>query len=70
MAMQYKIKNGQQVAEEGSVVIDGVYHYVKAGYVYCNPSLNERSWNTTEPESICQECKAFINPELKQLTLF
>jgi hypothetical protein len=64
--MIYEIKNGLRVCEEGSVVIDNVKHYIKKGFVICNPSLNGRSWNTTKEKEVCKEChEKTINKQLK-----
>ena len=60
-----------------TVVINSVLHKVSGRYVYCNRSLNGRSWNTTEQLAICGECFDITEQsEIKksifgdQLTLF
>ena len=50
----------------GTISIDGVAHRVAAKYVVCNPSLNARAWNVTEPTALCPLC--FNVPT--QLSLF
>ena len=39
-----------------TVVINGTLHKVTSKYVYCNRSLNSRSWDTTEQRNICEKC--------------
>ena len=60
-----------------TVIIDGTLHKVTSKYVYCNRSLNGRSWNTTQQQDICDKCFDNIEQhEIKtsifgnQLTLF
>lgn len=50
------IKNGLPVCEEGPVIIEGVEHYVKGGFVACSSSLNHKAWNTTKKEQTCGKC--------------
>ena len=70
--VEYKTKNGLNVCHKGWVVIDNVQHFIKDGYVVCNPSLNHSAWNITDPKSTCSECKELVDIEMevKQLTLF
>ena len=39
-----------------TVVIEGTLHKVISKYVYCNRSLNGRSWDTTQQRNICEKC--------------
>jgi len=66
--MLHIIKNGLPVCEEGPVIIDGMEHYVKGGYVSCNSGLNNNAWNITKKEKECTECAA-LN-QTGQLKLF
>ncbi len=66
--MHYKIKEGMKVAEQGTVIIEGVEHYVTNGYVACNNSLNGSAWNVTEKEKECRKC-AELKPK-GQLKIF
>ena len=68
--MRYRTEKGLQICEEGTVVIEGVRHYVRAGYVYCDPALNHRAWNVTEAVSTCEVCKLQIEAGTGQLELF
>lgn len=54
--MLYKENNGLPVCEEGPVIIEGVEHYVKGGFVSCDAGMNSRAWNTTKKESRCGKC--------------
>lgn len=56
LKMQYKHVNGMNVCNNGEVVIDGIRHLVRNGYVKCDSSLNYRAWNTTKQQSICTSC--------------
>jgi len=66
--MIYEEKNGLKCCKEGWVLIEGIRHYIKDGFVICNPNLNSRAWNVTESEGTCLDCLSKI--ELKQLKLF
>jgi hypothetical protein len=39
-----------------TVIINHILHKVVKKYVYCNPSLNSYSWDTTEQKEICEVC--------------
>lgn len=71
---EYVNQNGSNVFRNGSTVIEGIEHMVKNGYVFCNASLNHKSWGTTEHIGICEKCfpEKFTKKvmECKQLTLF
>lgn len=70
--MIYVNEKGFDVCLEGSVIIETVEHYVKNKYVFCSPSLNSRSWDTTEKQSTCEICKPYLINSLPviQLKLF
>lgn len=68
--MLYKTSNGLKVCSEGWVIIEGVAHFIRAGYVVCDNGLNSRSWNTTEQTSTCEKCKAKFTPKAEQQNLF
>lgn len=70
--MIYITKNGFRVAEQGNVIIEGVKHFVRNGFVACNNRLNHRSWNTTEENSTCKDCLQVQRnlTNQKQLNLF
>lgn len=68
--MEYIIKDGLRVCHRGFVIIEGVEHYVNEGYVFCNPSLNQRAWGITQKEGECEICKQFQKPKTGQLSLF
>jgi hypothetical protein len=68
--MKYKMVAGRRICEEGSVVIDGMRHYVKCGYVYCALQLNHMAWNVTEAQEICATCRELIEADTGQLELF
>ncbi len=67
--MIYERKNGYDVAKEGTVIIEGIQHYVRNSHVACNPALNSRSWNTTEKQSVCPICVKWISKNPIQLKL-
>lgn len=54
--MIYNTKDGMRVAQEGFVIIEGVEHFVKGGFVACNRFLNHKPWNTTRKERKCNQC--------------
>lgn len=54
--MQYRVEDGRNICQEGPVIIEGIQHYVKNGYVKCDPGLNSRSWGSTEKENTCSKC--------------
>ena len=54
--MLHIIKNGLPVCEEGPVIIEGVEHYVKGGFVSCSSSLSHKAWSITKKESRCGIC--------------
>lgn len=56
--MHHIIKNGLPICEEGPVIIEGVEHYVKGGFVSCSSSLNHKAWNITKKEKQCAQCAA------------
>lgn len=74
----FETVDGCNVWLEGHVVIEGVGHYVRNGYVSCNSSLNSRAWGVTEMKSRCAKCfnteepaqAPMPEPEYKQLELF
>ena len=68
-AVIYTIKNGLKVCEEGAVIIEGVEHYVKGGFVTCNSTLSSKAWNTTLKEKERLKC-ALMKPRGNQLKLF
>jgi hypothetical protein len=53
---QYIKKDGSNVIDIGSVVIEGIEHRVNRGWVYCNLNLNQRSWGTTPKIGVCPKC--------------
>lgn len=40
----------------GSTIIDGTLHKIKDNYIFCNRSLNNKSWSTTIQENVCEIC--------------
>lgn len=68
--LTYKVVDGRNVIESGFVVVEGVEHYVKGGFVACDPGLNRRAWNTTEKAATCDYCKRFKIERPVQLKLF
>lgn len=50
--------------ETRKAVIENVEHFVKDGYVACNPALNNKSWGTTEKISDCIECSKILNNQI------
>jgi len=54
--MIYDTRSGFRVCKEGNVIINGVEHFVKNGFVKCDNSLNRMAWNTTEKQSECPVC--------------
>ena len=68
--MKYIEKDGYNICNEGTVIINHEKHYVKGGLVYCDSSLNKRSWNTTEERAVCEICRSQIMAGMKQLELF
>ena len=52
----YIKKNGYDVIDSGSVVIETIEHRVNNGWVYCDLSLQNRSFNTTLKKGICSKC--------------
>lgn len=67
--MKFKIKNGLNVCDEGTIIINGVKHYVKNGFVACDSSLNRMAWNVTEFKTVCPVCAKFINRDSKPIQL-
>jgi hypothetical protein len=53
---QYIKKDGRDVIDSGSIVIEGVEHRLNHGWVYCDLSLNQKSWGTTPKTAICPKC--------------
>jgi hypothetical protein len=68
--LTYKVVNGRNVIESGFVVVEGVEHYVKGGFVACDSRLNRRAWNTTAKVTTCNYCKRFKIERPVQLKLF
>lgn len=72
--LEMKYKDNTRVCEYGSVVIETIEHLVIDGFVKCDKSLNNRSWNTTQHNTICIDCfKKFKMQELytkEQLEIF
>lgn len=56
LKMQYRQVEGRNVCNNGEVIIDGVRHVVRNGYVKCSPALNSRAWNVTKQISTCPLC--------------
>lgn len=54
--MIYQTKDEMRVAQEGFVIIEGVEHFVKGGFVACNRLLNHKAWNTTPKHKKCNHC--------------
>ena len=52
----YIKKDGFNVIESGSVVIEGIEHRINHGWVYCNLSLQNKSFNTTSKKGVCEKC--------------
>lgn len=68
--------DGYNVIDSGSIVIEGIQHRMNNGWVYCDTSLQSRSFNTTLKNGICPKCfpeKTNYKDKImkyKQLTLF
>lgn len=54
--ISYKVKSGLRVIDSGPVIINGVKHRVKNGFVVCHSGLNSMAWNTTKQSSVCDKC--------------
>jgi hypothetical protein len=54
--MPYTVTDENRVILSGNIIIEGITHKVENKYVKCNVSLNSKSWNTTESQSICENC--------------
>ncbi len=70
----YRIEEERRIIHFGSVVIEGIEHRVEKGWVWCNLSLQGKSFNTTPKKGICQKCFPGVIFKKKieniQLTLF
>jgi len=64
----FKNIDGRQCWVSGAVVIENTLHRVQAEYIYCDPTLNRKAWNTTEQKETCKICFPYKNGE--QLKLF
>lgn len=56
LKMQYRQVEGRNVCNNGEVIIDGIRHVVRNGYVKCDSSLNSQAWNVTKQISVCPLC--------------
>ena len=68
--MKYEILPDGRKLVSGWVIIDGVQHYIKHKFVFCNPSLNHKAWNVTPHLSNCEVCTRAFCEYGKQLNLF
>ena len=68
--MIYTLKNGYNVATEGTVIIEGEGHFVTGGFVACERTLNHRAWNIPKKEKECLRCKLMRPERNRQLELW
>jgi len=74
MIVEMEYEHKTRVCKYGSVIIETIEHLVVDGFIKCDKSLNHRSWNTTQHNTICIKCfKDFKMQELytkEQIEIF
>jgi hypothetical protein len=67
-----KIDEHNNCIVSGTTTIDCVLHRIENRFVFCNRTLNHKSWGYTPQKEKCNICFPNIDKkeELKQLTLF
>jgi hypothetical protein len=52
----YVKKDGYNVINSGSVVIEGIEHRINNGWVYCDLSLQNKAFDITPKKDVCPKC--------------